>query len=257
MRVSLSSQIILKGSQREHPKNSVPVGKLRTDERGSVTCILRRKNAAPRFVAVQLTYEDFAANHGCGIDDITAVEDFATRHHFTVDRIHAAARTVTLSGNLHDLAQAFGASIELRKMGGKTYRTRAGHLSIPLQLDGIIIAVLGFDERPAAHTRHRVLDRAGQTSYTPGQVAQAYNFPSNQGSKQTIALIELGGGFNQSDLDTYWRQVGVAGVSVTAVGVDGTTNAPSGDPSSADGEVALEIEVVGAIASAARIAVYF
>jgi kumamolisin len=253
----LSSQIILKGSHREHPENSIPAGKPQAWERGTVTCVLRRKNAAPRCVDVHLTHEDFAAKHGCGTDDIIAVESFAARHHFTVDRVHAGARTITLSGNLHDLAQAFGASIELRKVGDKTYRTRSGHLSVPVDLNGVVIAVLGFDERPVARTRHHVLDRAGQSSYTPGQVAQAYNFPPNKGTNQTIALIELGGGYNQSDLDTYWRQVGVSGVSVTAVGVDGVTNAPTGDPNSADGEVALDIEVAGAIAPAARIAVYF
>ena len=46
-------------------------------------------------------------------------------------------------------------------------------------------------------------------------------------------------------------------VSVTAVGVDGATNSPSGDPESADGEVTLDIQVAGAVAPAAKIAVYF
>lgn len=253
----MSSQTILKGSQREHPKSSVPAGKLAADLRGSITCVLRRKSAAPRCVTVQLTREEFAANHGCDIGDVFAVEKFAARHHFTVDRVNMAARTIKLSGNLHDLAEAFGASLEMRSIGEKTYRTRSGHLSVPVELNGIVISVLGFDERPVVTTRHQVLTRMGQSSYTPGQVAQAYNFPTNQGSNQTIAMIELGGGYNQSDLDTYWRQVGVNSVSVTAIGVDGASNAPSGDPSSADGEVALDIEVAGAIAPAARVAVYF
>ena len=39
--------------------------------------------------------------------------------------------------------------------------------------------------------------------------------------------------------------------------VDGGANAPSGDPNSADGEVALDIEVAGSIAPAASIVVYF
>jgi kumamolisin len=44
---------------------------------------------------------------------------------------------------------------------------------------------------------------------------------------------------------------------VTAVSVDGASNQPVGDPNSADGEVLLDIEVVGAIATQAKIAVYF
>ncbi len=253
----MSSQTILKGSQREHPKDSIFAGKPHPDERATVTCVLRRKHAAPRSVAIQLSHEDFAATHGCDIADIHAVENFAAEHHFTVDRVDNASRTVKLSGNLHRLAEAFGAALELRQVDGQTYRTRSGGLTVPAELNGIVIAILGFDQRPAARTYHQLLARAGQTSYTPGQVAKAYNFPSNTGAGQTIAVIELGGGYNPSDLATYWRQVGVSGVSVTAIGVDGTTNAPTGDPNSADGEVALDIEVIGAIAPGARIAVYF
>jgi kumamolisin len=44
---------------------------------------------------------------------------------------------------------------------------------------------------------------------------------------------------------------------VTAIGVDGATNSPSGDPASADGEVTLDIQMAGALAPASRIAVYF
>ncbi len=233
------------------------MGNPHAEERGTITLILRRKHAAPRSVAIQLSHEDFAATHGCDIADIQAVESFAAEHHFTVDRVDIAARTVKLSGNLHYLAEAFGASLELRKSGENTYRTRSGSLSIPTEINGIVIGILGFDQRPVARTHHQVLTRAGQSSYTPGQVAKAYNFPSNTGTGQTIAIIELGGGYNQSDLATYWRQVGVSNVAVTAIGVEGSTNAPTGDPGSADGEVALDIEVVGAIAPAARIAVYF
>jgi kumamolisin len=43
---------------------------------------------------------------------------------------------------------------------------------------------------------------------------------------------------------------------VTAISVDGGANSP-GDPSGADGEVELDIEVAGSIAPAAKIAVYF
>lgn len=249
--------MILKGSEREHPRNSVFAGKPDANAAGRITCLLRRKQAAPSSAIVQLSHENFAALHGCDENDVRVVESFAAEHGFNVESVDVAARTMKLSGNLNDLAKAFGASLELRKVGERTYRTRSGHLSVPSELNQILVGVFGFDERPAAGTRHRILSRAAQTSYTPNQVAQAYNFPANKGTNQTIGIIELGGGYNQSDLTTFWRQVGVNNVAVTAVGVDGAANAPSGDPSSADGEVALDIEVVGAIAPAARIAVYF
>jgi kumamolisin len=71
-----------------------------------------------------------------------------------------------------------------------------------------------------------------------------------------VGLIELGGGYNDSDLTTYFQQLGIAKPQVISVSVDGGTNSP-GDPNGADGEVALDIEVVGGVAPGAKIAVYF
>ena len=45
--------------------------------------------------------------------------------------------------------------------------------------------------------------------------------------------------------------------SVTAASVDGASNAPGSDPSGADGEVLLDIEVAGAVAPGAAQVVYF
>ena len=43
-------------------------------------------------------------------------------------------------------------------------------------------------------------------NYTPQEFAKLYSFPSSPdaGQGQCIAIIELGGGFRQSDLNTYF-----------------------------------------------------
>ena len=118
--------------------------------------------------------------------------------------------------------------------------------------------MLGLDDRPQAAARYRAArPEASAVSYTPLQLAAAYDLPAGDGTGQTIAIIELGGGFGQSDLDTYFGGLGLATPSVTAVGVDGAANVAGQDPNGADGEVLLDIEVAGAIAPAARQLVYF
>jgi kumamolisin len=85
-----------------------------------------------------------------------------------------------------------------------------------------------------------------QVSYTPDQVAALYQFPkAPTGPDQTIAIIELGGGFVQSDIDSYFAKLKLPAPKVTAVSVDGGSNAPgvNEDP---DGEVMLDILVAGA-----------
>ena len=105
---------------------------------------------------------------------------------------------------------------------------------------------------------HQLLPRSGQNPQplTALQVAQAYNFPPGDGSGQTVAIIELGGGFQTDDLKQYFTNLGLPTPSVTAVPVDGGSNDPGTDPNS-DGEVMLDIEVAGAVAPRAKQLVYF
>jgi len=89
------------------------------------------------------------------------------------------------------------------------------------------------------------------------QVASLYAFPGGTGKGQCVGIIELGGGFVPADLKTYFSRLKVGSPNVIAVSVDHGRNAPTGNPNGADGEVMLDIEVVGSVAPAANIAVYF
>jgi kumamolisin len=87
------------------------------------------------------------------------------------------------------------------------------------------------------------------------ELARLYNFPSEyNGSGQTVALIELGGGYTDADLTAYFAGLNQPKPQVSSVSVDGGKNTPN---SSADSQVTLDIEVVGAVAPAAKIVVYF
>ena len=61
-------------------------------------------------------------------------------------------------------------------------------------------------------------------------------------------------------MDTYFKGLGLETPDIVTVSVDGAHNQPGTDPSdpqNADGEVALDIEVAGAVAPKAKIVVYF
>jgi kumamolisin len=139
---------------------------------------------------------------------------------------------------------------------------REGAIHLPASLTGLVEAVLGLDNRPQAQPHFRVrqphaASAAAPSSYTPPQVAQAYKFPAKaSGSGQTIGIIELGGGYRQTDLTAYFKTLGLAAPGITAVSVNGGKNAPS-NANSADGEVMLDIEVAASVARGAKVAVYF
>lgn len=120
--------------------------------------------------------------------------------------------------------------------------------------------VFGLDDRPQARTHFQIRQRAATpaTSYSAPTLGGVYKFPANaSGAGQTIGIIELGGGYQASDLETYFQGLSLPVPTVVPIGVDGGQNSPTGDANGPDGEVMLDIEIAGSLAPAATIAVYF
>ncbi len=197
-------------------------------------------------------------------DDATIekIEQFARDHNLSVSQVDRARHVAYLTGTVRDMSQAFGTYLECYEQpDGVTYRGRTGAIQIPEDLSDVIVSVNGLDDRPVAKPKVRVappiMPHAGPSvSYNPQDLATLYSFPAvpNPGQGQCIGIVELGGGFRQSDLNAYF---GKNGPKVTAVSVDRGSNRPTGNPNGPDGEVLLDIEVAGAIAPKANIAVYF
>jgi len=259
-------RIALRGSERAPIPGSQIAGTPDPNALISVTVLLRRRNNdLPAPGTHTMTREHFAERFGADPADILSVEAFAAEFDLTIAEVHLGRRSVVLSGTVANMNEAFLTQLQLFQGPGGLFRGRVGTLYIPAELENVIVGVFGLDERPQARSqlrRHIVgvgPKAAGDTSYTPMAVSTLYNFPTGvNGAGQTVAIVELGGGFKSADLTAYFSGLGIATPpSVTAVSVDGATNQPVGDPNSADGEVLLDIEVVGAIAPGAKIAAYF
>ncbi len=212
---------------------------------------------------VRVSRAEFKKHHSADPDAIKKVKAFAREFNLKVvaDPKQALRRTVQLTGTAADMQKAFGVVLEQKLINDQEYRVREGAIYLPKSLTVVVEAVLGLDNRPQAQPHFRVYQsRAGATapsSYAPPQVAEAYKFPTNSsGAGQTIGIIELGGGYRQTDLAAYFKKLKLAAPAITAVSVDGGKNKPS-NANSADGEVMLDIEVAGSVAAGAKIAVYF
>jgi len=85
-------------------------------------------------------------------------------------------------------------------------------------------------------------------SWTVPSLCAAYNWPTGLAGGGVIGIVELGGGWAQSDITAYFQQIGQPVPSITDVSVDGTKNTPNqpGAAGQADYEVALDIEVAAA-----------
>jgi len=261
------SLVQLPGSERAPLPGAAAAGPLDTSARAEVTLVLRRRAELPEEVITgpgALTSDELAERYGADPADVALVTQAMQSRGLEVTEVHPTTRRIKVTGTLAALSSAFGTTLsQVRSTDATgrevTHRYRQGPLYVPAELDGVVTAVLGLDTRPAMrpHFRPRAAAASG-TSYPPNQVADIYQFPpGTTGAGQTIAVIELGGGFSTSDLTSYFGGLGIAVPSVTAVSVDGAANAPGSDPNGADVEVALDIQVIGAAAPGAAQVVYF
>jgi kumamolisin len=272
------AKVPLKGSERSAVEGARILAPAEPRERMEVSVLIRRRAAqrlqarlaallSGRHGAGYMTRDEFAREHGADPADFARVRSFAQAQGLAVLQEHAARRTVVLSGTVDEFSAAFGVELHQTLHAGGTYRGRTGAIYLPDELNGVVEAVLGLDNRPQAKPHFRTRPTVGNVnwhkaatppvSFTPPQIASLYQFPSGAGEGQCVGLIELGGGFRPADLDAYFSGLNLAAPTVTAVSIDHGSNSPTGSADGPDGEVMLDVEVVGAIAPGARIAVYF
>ena len=272
----MATRHTIPGSERHALEGAKAIGPARPDERLEVTLRLRAKTPIAHALAATgagadthpgqrryLTREQFAASHGADAPDLEAVAAFARAHGLAVVESDAARRSVVLAGTTQSMNDAFGVSLQQFEHAGGSYRGRVGSVSVPGDLAGVVEGVFGLDDRPAADPHFQRyepvlgLRSIAARPFTPPALARLYDFPTDaDGAGQCIGIIELGGGYKPADLKTYFGSLGIATPTVKAVLVDHAKNHPT-NANSADGEVLLDIEVAGAIAPKALIAVYF
>lgn len=282
--------IPLKGSTKHRPLNAQVTGEAPAGE-FQVTVMVRRRKELPSMEAhgktkvrdrTYLTRDEQAANHGADPADLQKVELFAQQNGLRVVGSNAAQRSVTLAGTAPVFSKAFAVDLKTYTSNESSYRGREGEIFLPEALTGIVTSVTGLDNRPFAKPHFRIQHGTGAHAmtagagasasarapsippgFTPQDLATIYNFPKTlDGTGQTIAILELGGGFHPAELATYFQQVGLAKApKVTAATFpNGGTNSPGTnalDPNNPDVEVMLDIEVAGSIAPGANIVVYF
>jgi len=207
------------GSTRQPIPGATREGPVAGDEIVDVTIRLRegQKSKAERVYRERargtakdepLTRQELAQQVGARPEDAQLVEAFAHEHGLTVLSIDLPQRTVQLRGPAEAMQKAFSVSLERVSARGQSFRQRTGSVHVPDALSEVITGVFGLDDRPQAKPHFRVqLNPAGAVAthaatapFTPPELARIYDFPpKTDGKGQCIALIELGGGFAQSD----------------------------------------------------------
>ena len=252
-----SSRVVIKGSERAPPAG-ISLGAADPDQKAVVSVYLKHQGShAPGFIEVRgrdALRRDREGKLG-GVDPIIA---WAHEHQLEVVMTDAARRLIQLSGRVQDLEAAFGTSLHMFADPRGAFRGRSGPLTAPAEVANAVEAVLGLDQRPIATPKSIRIAAVAPEAHLPNAVTSLYGFPGEpgQGAGQCIAIIELGGGVSDTDTAAAFAAMKLKPPQVIAIPVGSGSNQPGKDPD-ADGEVALDVQVAGAGAPGAKIAVYF
>jgi len=262
------SHVVLPGSARQVRPGARVLGAAGPEEWIEITLKLRRKQALPEPLggtAKVLSRAELEANYGASADDVEKVRTVLTEQGLTILSEDLSSSSVKASGPADVVEEVFGLKLLHYMQDGERYRGRRGNLHIPEQLEGIVVGVFGLDTRRMVRKRpHRKRPRslalagrraAARSWFFPAELATIYNFPAGDGMGQTVGLLEFGGGYFEEDLVTFCKNANISTLPVVkTVSVNGT---PVDQRDGAEGEVMLDVEVVGGVCPAATIVVYF
>ena len=235
----MPDMVEIAGSDRREPDGARLIGPAPSDERITVSILVKQRPeglqryreyaAMPPSQRPQLDPDEINAVYGADPNEISKVEEFASEHGLDVDPPGPPPdRTVQVSGTVGQLSALFDTPLNLYDYRGKTFRGRTGRVKVPAEVSDSVEAVFGLDNRPIGRRRVTTAPGTSTTNLLGAlDVAQAYNLPTNlDGTGQTIAILEFGGGYRTTDLDKFFGEISLATPTVVSVPVDGVQNTP-------------------------------
>jgi kumamolisin len=285
------TRVVIQHSYNELPANAVSAVPAPLDEIITVLIILRRstyegmtiieysQKIAEGTITKFLSREELDQMFGAEDSDMDLVLQFLQSNGITVLSSSTMTASVQCSGTIAQFNQAFDTVINEVDTNERVHISYEGELTVPEELDGIILTVLDLDTSGQLNSVYSFGDQGGMyavdpanvhglptlsngvvpatiTGLTPQQVATAYRFPgTSNGNGQCICIPEFGGGYTANDLIANGVTNTVVDVSVNG-GINNTDFADSANLNNSV-EVMLDIYCAGLAAPKAKLAVYF
>ncbi len=225
-----------------------------------------------------LTPDQFTQEFAPSDDQIQHVESYFQDQGMTVTDVAPDNLLLNVEGTVAQAQQAFSVHINTYRNGKQTYYANNSAIKMPRSIRSLVTAVTGLDNRIKLHPNYqqaKLAPKATPIGYAPKDISTAYDMAPLQnagflGDKQTIALFEMDG-YLTSDVTNYMQYFNPASLATTltsvvanplsaTAAVSNLTNVMvdnyNGAAGPGAGEVALDIEMVDAIAPHSNILVY-
>ena len=242
---------------------------------GGTPTVGRRGRRGPR-----LSRAELAAQFSADPADIALVESFAADNDLTVSATNARQRRVTLSGRVSDVEDAFQLRMNWYDHVHHPHRGFDNEPAIPDELAGVVTSIMGISDRPQANVETTGAAEAQDETISALELGAIYGFPEEaKGAGETIAVLLLGGGYYEYNLQDQMESLGLPMPKITIAEVDGRGNNPCdlettdafvswlNEGADVDGwtlldalwtvECSQDIQLIAALAPEAEIVVFF
>jgi kumamolisin len=205
-----------------------------------------------------LSRSEFREFYSASPADIESVCTFAKEFGLFITGASGARRTIGLRGAICDIERAFGTGLRLYESPSANCQVLQSEISLPAGVLPIVEGVFGLENFCQAKPFHFGNGNPLEVTSTSSieGIADHYLFPRDlSGNGECIGILAFGGGIAPSDLHRYFRELHGNVPDLRFQGVT-SGNQPNLN-SQHDRELALDIEIAGALAPGARIVIYF
>jgi kumamolisin len=269
------SHVRLPGSKRSRNTDAIRVGPVNPKERMEVTIGLRGPKLpdADEVLTTPLSQEEFEARFSSMQEDAAEVAKALKKFKLKVEEISLSTRSMRVSGTVKAMETAFQQKFAMyRAVDQGEYRGREGSVMIPSELRGIVTGVFGLDQRKMAERKGRG-DAPAHTSKVslapraPSDLESLYNFPPGDGTGQSIAIAEFGGGYIAEDVEAFCAKFKLSPPTVRAISVNipaytlsqikALPTAQRKEQLADSMEVTMDVQIIVGLCPRANISVYF
>ena len=268
------AHFVLPGSNRPKDPHAVKVGKVDPKERIDVTLDLTgpKLPKPDEYVGQTLTPKQFAEKFGATKATADTVAKSLKKYGLKVEETLLDSRSMRVSGTIAAMEAAFKPGLVMMRSAKQgEYRGRVGSLQLPVELKGLVNAVMGLDERQMARRKARgnaaAAAAASLAPLAPADLEARYNFPAGDCTGRKIAIAEFGGGYFAEDVTAFCAKYKRALPNMRAVAVDAPAYTlaeilalPKQQKENALGdsiEVMMDVEIIAGLCAGADITVYF
>ena len=203
---------------------------------------------------------EFTRRFGPLQSDVEAVAKHLRSQGLTVHEIAPNHTLVVASGSAATVERAFEVEINDYEFNGRIHFSNDRDPNVPAHLHGAIQSVIGLTSFDAPRRNSTAGTQSSPLfSYTPPQIATAYNFPNqnnaypprrNYSGRGVTLAIGTFFNFEPSDVEFFWQYFGInRSGTLTYIPVNGGSNV-------INNETSIDVEQSGAQAPGANLLVY-